>query len=391
MPAKCRAQSTAVAAETLIAAERLTQRLRASTAASTLRSTITNGMTAELTRIRLPHVHEFRDRHGKLRRYVRLPGRKKVPLPGSPGSAEFMAVYQAALDGKPAPIGASRYAVDTIAAWVGRYLASKPFAALAQETRRTRRNILERFRKEHGDKRGALLLKRHIERMLADKAETPSAARNFLNTLRAFLDWCVLEDLRADNPATGITAPAIKTDGYATWPEEYVATYRNRFELGTKARLALELLACTGAARCDAIRMGRQHVREGTLSFRRKKTKVQVEMPVLPEMQAAIDAMPARDGAPPQLTFLVTEYGKQFTDAGFGNWFRDRCNEAGIPVGYSAHGIRKYAATRFANRGATAHELMAWFGWLTIREAERYTKAAARRDLAFGVVRKLAT
>ena len=29
-------------------------------------------------------------------------------------------------------------------------------------------------------------------------------------------------------------------------------------------------------------------------------------------------------------TFLVTEYGRPFTAAGFGNWFRDRCNEAGL-------------------------------------------------------------
>jgi hypothetical protein len=60
-----------------------------------------------------------------------------------------------------------------------------------------------------------------------------------------------------------------------------------------------------------------------------------------------------------------------------------------VPVGYSAHGIRKYAATEHANRGATAHELMAWFGWITIREAERYTQNAARRDLALGMVHKL--
>jgi integrase len=99
--------------------------------------------------------------------------------------------------------------------------------------------------------------------------------------------------------------------------------------------------------------------------------------------------VPARNQ--PQLTFLVTEYGKPFTDAGLGTWFRERCNMAGISVGFSAHGIRKYAATEHANRGATAHELMAWFGWLTIREAERYTRAAARRKLALGMVQKLMT
>ena len=302
-----------------------------------------------------------------------------------------MAEYQAALANKPPPIGKSRYAVDTIASWIGRYLASKSFAALAQETRRTRRNILERFRQEHGDKRGTMLQTRNIEKMLADRADTPSAARNFLNTLRKFLAWCVTERLRPDNPAVGVTAPKIKTNGHAPWTEEYVKAYRDRHPLGTMARLALEIYAGTGAAKCDVTRMGRQHIRNGFLSFRRKKTGELVEIPVLSEMQTAIDAMPPLDEArPPQLTFLVTEYGAPFTDAGFGNWFRDRCNEAGVPVGFSAHGLRKYAATRFANNGATAHGLMAWFGWKTIREAERYTRAAERRNLAAGMAKKLA-
>jgi hypothetical protein len=34
---------------------------------------------------------------------------------------------------------------------------------------------------------------------------------------------------------------------------------------------------------------------------------------------------------------------------------------------------------------------MAWFGWTTITEAERYTRAANRKALAQGVVRKLGT
>ncbi len=81
------------------------------------------------------------------------------------------------------------------------------------------------------------------------------------------------------------------------------------------------------------------------------------------------------------LTFLETEYGRPFAVAGFGNWFRDRCNEAGLPQ-CSAHGLRKAAATVAAENGATAHELMAIFGWLSLKEAERYTRAAERRKLA---------
>ena len=68
------------------------------------------------------------------------------------------------------------------------------------------------------------------------------------------------------------------------------------------------------------------------------------------------------------------------TAAGFGNWFADRCREAGIPV--CAHGLRSAAATRLADYGATAHQLVSWFGWRTLSEAERYTKEADRKRLA---------
>src|SRR5208282_1911902 len=143
---------------------------------------------------------------------------KKAALPGLPGSAEFMAVYQAALDRElpKEPIGASRNAPGSAAAAVSLYLGSTTFAAFAFDTRRTRRNILERFRVEHGEKRIALLQKPHIERMVAAKANTPSAARNFLNTLRGFIAWCIVEGLRLDDPSIGVKKLPIKTEGYAT-------------------------------------------------------------------------------------------------------------------------------------------------------------------------------
>ena len=101
-----------------------------------------------MTSFRLKYVNEYRDRHGRVRRYFRRSGYAKTPLPGLPGSAEFMAAYQAALDGNPPKpmIGAARNAPGTVAAAISLYLGSSSFAALAFETQRTRRNILERFR-----------------------------------------------------------------------------------------------------------------------------------------------------------------------------------------------------------------------------------------------------
>jgi len=130
------------------------------------------------------------------------------------------------------------------------------------------------------------------------------------------------------------------------------------------------------------VRLGRQHVRNGVLSLKQSKTGMQVDLPVLPELQAALELTPIG------MTFLVTGRGLPFSPDGFGMWFRDRCAEAGLK-GLSAHGLRKASATRLAEHGATAHELMAVFGWTTLREAERYTRTANRKALAGGVMRKL--
>jgi integrase len=122
-------------------------------------------------------------------------------------------------------------------------------------------------------------------------------------------------------------------------------------------------------------------------SSRRKKnrnrTPVTIEIPVLQALKETLAATPTGG-----LTFLITQFGRPFTANGFGNWFRRRCNDAGLRH-CSAHGLRKAGAARAAENGATTHELMAIFGWQTVKEAERYTRAAQRKRLAGAAERLL--
>ena len=111
-----------------------------------------------------------------------------------------------------------------------------------------------------------------------------------------------------------------------------------------------------------------------------------MDIPVLDELREAIDAMPRTDA---HLTFLVTEFGKPFTAAGFGNWFRDQCNAAGLPKNLSFHGLRKAGATRFAEADCNDHEIMAWGGWTSLREVQRYTRGVNRKQLAMQAADKL--
>src|SRR5262249_1938741 len=109
-----------------------------------------------------------------------------------------------------------------------------------------------------------------------------------------------------------------------TWTPAEVRQFEERHPIGTKARLALSLLLFTGQRRSDITRFGRQHVRDGKITFtqykgRNRKPK-QLTLPILPVLQRIISASPCGD-----LTFLVNDLGRAFTDAGFGNMTKLAC------------------------------------------------------------------
>lgn len=147
--------------------------------------------------IKLKHINAFRDRHGRRRHYFRRGGGKSTPLPGFPGSAEFMAAYAEALKGSCKPTGVRRTA-GTVSAVVLAYLRSAAFHGLADVTKRDRRTALESFAAEHGDKRVATLLRRHVQEMIDANWATPGVARIFLSSLSTLMTFAVETGLRED-------------------------------------------------------------------------------------------------------------------------------------------------------------------------------------------------
>ena len=160
-------------------------------------------------------------------------------------------------------------------------------------------------------------------------------------------------------------------------------------------RLAIELLLATAARGGDVVKLGPQHIHEGAITFEQSKTKGSkkstVIVPVHSDFCAALKAMPP--GKVVRLTtdttFLRTSFGQPFTPAGFTNWFRRCCNEAGISKGLSAHGLRKATARRLAEMGCTTHQIAAVTGHASLSEVERYTEAANRKRLAEEAMTKL--
>jgi integrase len=84
----------------------------------------------------------------------------------------------------------------------------------------------------------------------------------------------------------------------------------------------------------------------------------------------------------------VTEHQRPFTAAGFGNWFRDRCNEAGLPQ-CSFHGLRKAAATRLIDAGCDVVEAASITGHASLKELQRYIETRDRKKAARRAMNKL--
>jgi integrase len=325
-----------------------------------------------MTHIRLKYVQAFVDRKTSgVFRYFRRPGFPRVRLPGLPGSREFNEAYEAALETPQLAVGARRSKPGSVAMAIAAYLGSTDFSSLAPITQTLRRQILQRFREQHGDKPLALLPPKFIALTLSQMK--PHAAKNWVKALRGLMQFAVKLELCESDPTQGVKLPRVKSDGYHTWSEVEITAFEAHHPVGSEARLALALLLYTAQRRSDVIRMGPQHIRDGVLTVRQQKTAI----PVHSDLKAIIDATPSE-----HLTFLVGRSGRQFSGDALATKFRDWCAEAGLPKGCTAHGLRKAACRRLAEAGCSANEIAAISGHASLSEVERYTKAADQARMA---------
>jgi integrase len=318
------------------------------------------------------------DRHGKRRVRFRKSGFTTY-LTGIPWSEEFMRQYAAAqerLKAQAGDIGAERTKPGSVNALCVSYYRSPDFRGLRASTQALRRNIIERFRNQHGDKPVAQLGRAHIKDIIGAKASTPEAANSLLKALRMLLNYAVSIDMVQVNPALGVKRYKAKGEGFHTWTETEVAQFEAHHPIGSQARLALALLLHTAQRRSDVVRMGWQHVRGDEIAVRQEKTDTPLLIPMHPELVLVLTSVPRTN-----LTFLLNDRGAPFTSSAFGKYFRRQCDATGLPQ-CSAHGLRKAAATRMANAGCTMNQIRAVTGHRSLAQVEPYVRAADQQQLA---------
>lgn len=355
------------------------------------------------------------DRHGNDRLYVRRNG-KRIRMRLEPRDPDFTKAYNDAVDKlgptpsqRPQGPGVRRWSKGTLG-WLGTQLFADydAFGKLDKDSRRARRNSLEAmfevpYSDADPDPMGNCPLKffsaQKAKRLIASDRKGAANRRKHLSALCAFgveekhLPMNMVRDTKA---GTGQTK---KGGGFHTWTIEEVRQYLDyhRAEAqkpeertrSLKAILALGLLLFGGMRRQDMVTIGRQHCRGAKPDVlgdwirylpkkREHRSREVSQKPLLPVLKAVINECAEVLGS---MTFLVTEYRKPFSEAGIGNWFRDRCDGAGLKH-CTAHGLKKAGATIAAENGATDRQMMAMFDWDTPSMAWVYTKAAEQKRLA---------
>lgn len=328
---------------------------------------------ATMPRPRPPHLHRETNRHGTVVWYVRVGKGPRIRIRAEFGTPDFDAEYKTALDGTPLRAKSAR--AGSLSWLIDRYRDSTAWSALSIPVRRHRERVLKKLIDAHGAEPFIYIDRKNIVAGRDRRKDRPHAARLFVMTLRGLFKWAVAAEIAANDPTQGIETPRPKTTGFPVWSDEWRTAFEKRWKTGTRERLAYDILLHTGLRRGDAVRLGRQHAKNGVATIRTEKTGEVVSIVLSPALLKSIKASPTGD-----LTFIAGERGKPMTKESFGNWFRDVCRAAGISG--AAHGLRKARATIAAEKGATERELDAMFGWRGGGMASLYTEAANRARLA---------
>ena len=344
-------------------------------------------------KVKMPkYVDRFADRLGNARYYFRRKGGPRIPLPGLPWSPEFMAAHAAALAGEAAAgDGTHHILAGSIEQLIVNYFGSDEWLnELSPSSRKFRKAILETFRTKYGTGKCRAMQRSHIQDIIAKRP--PSSQANWMKTLRHLFKYAAARNLITINPTRDVVMKkAPKTQGFRPWSEDDVTVYRAFYPLGSRERLAMELMLNLGIRVSDACQVGPRDIRNGVLvDYRPQKGRsnggLAINVPVHADLQAAIAASDVRGIN----TFIVSERGGSYSAEYLSEKVRTWCDAAGLPA-CTSHGLRKLCLTRLAEAGCSVFEIMAISGHKNLKEVQTYVEAANRKKLALSAMGKLAT
>ncbi len=359
---------------------------------------------SDMANIDLPYVEKNKSRHGTMRYYFRIDGKRVCRLPADIDSEEFAAAYWKARNaaaplieraGEAKPISVI-VKPDSFRWLCMEYMRSNEFTGLDITTQTRRRNIIEAIWKETlsdtdprqlADIPLSKMTAVHIEHLRDRKKNVPFAADEHLKVLRQVFNTKKDGKQITPNIARLVSPFNAHSDGHETATPEELARFIEHHKLGSKAVLYLSIAMYTGFRVSDLAALGPQHRRKDAFKFRlfknRNKAPVDIDITIHPILEGVLATHKVT-----ALTYLVTEYGKPFTVKGLGNRISDWWRQAGMGH-LTSHSVRKGLATDVAHNEATDSMLEAMFGWRDAKTSKIYTRNAERSRLSRQTVAKI--
>lgn len=325
---------------------------------------------------------------GNPRWYFRPKGQKAVPMPDVPKDHEkFLQAYVVASGSSP-KLEPKSFSKGSIGAGISAYLGSNNFLGLADSSKERWRSRCDDIRNRVGDAPLEELTARHIKKDLA--RFDGHAANNRLKVWRSLCRFWDQHGMVETNVAKLVAMrDTVSSDGFTAWTRDDFQAFRDHWAIGTKERLAFELMYRTCAAIGDTCRLTKAMVADdGWLTYTRQKSKSLATSPFYVDgpdwFGATDDLMACLRAEASQYTFLTTQHGKPRSPKGAAQWFSKAAAQAGLEKGKTAHGIRKGRSAMFKENGAAADKRMAILGHETEGEATRYAKSADLKKTIVG-------
>jgi integrase len=320
-----------------------------------------------------PHVER---NHVKGHTYLsfRIGKGPRIRLPSDPSSAEFREAYAAAMAGDAAPARGvlKTDAPGTIGALVASYMRSVQFIGLRATSKKGYQTRLNQIRVDHGHRAVAGLTRERINSIiLLPYADRRGALLDVLKKLRILIAHAIEKGWLKYDPSVGIKRP--KSKPIRRWTEAELSAFEARWPVGTKQRVAYELMLNVGTARVDVHCMTWTQVDAGGVQYTRSKSGERVDVGLRESLRVALEAMPRS-----HIVIITTEFGRPFTVDGFSGFMRDAIRAAGLPLDCRPHGLRKTLGNRLADKGVSTHDIKAALGHTTLVQANNYSLEANR-------------
>jgi integrase len=125
-------------------------------------------------------------------------------------------------------------------------------------------------------------------------------------------------------------------------------------------------------------------ITEKTIKVIQDKTGTELIIPIHPYLWNTLNLYVRRGE-----TILAKKNGEAYSAKTYSYIIKKASKDAKLPAHCVTHGLRKAAARRLAEVGSTPHEIASVTGHTSLREIERYTRAASQERMAGHAMERL--